>query len=98
MPTEMPVKVENTGIVPIFDAFHRAEQGFEKLFAASSSRVPQANWGIDEVKRAGCHRARSYPKSKRPGSALDSALIFMARLVSDPIDIRVFGWAIATPE
>lgn len=77
------------------DAFHRAQQGFVKFFGASSNRLPQTHWVIDEVRRAGCHWACSYPASKRPGSVRDGALMFMARLVTEPADIRVFGRTLA---
>ncbi len=72
-----------------------ASHGFVKFFGASSNRLPQAHLVIDEVRRAGCHWACSYPVSKRPRSVQEGALMFMGRLVSDPLDIRVFGRAIA---
>lgn len=87
--------VKNTDIVTHSHAFRRTGQGFVKFFGASSNRLPQTHSVIDEVRRAGCHWACSYPASKRPRSVQEGALMFMARLVSEPVDIRVFGRAIA---
>jgi hypothetical protein len=72
-----------------------AHQGFVKFFGASDNRLRQTHSVIDEVKRAGCHWACTYPVAKRPRSVRDGAIIFMGRLVSEPNDIRVFGRATA---
>lgn len=88
--------VENTGSVNPLDTYRRSGKGYVKFFGSSRNRLPQTHRVIDEVKRAGCHWACSYPKSKPPRSVQDGAVMFVARLVAEPVDIRVFGRAIAT--
>jgi hypothetical protein len=75
--------------------YRRAPAGFVKLFGYSGNRLPHSHPVIDEVRRAGCHWACCYPVAKRPRQVKDGDVIFMARLVSDPEDMRVFGRALA---
>jgi HKD family nuclease len=79
-------------ILPIVVA--DAPQGFVKLLGKDDNRVSLAVATIDEIKRAGCHWAVAYPAKKRPRAVKDDAVIFIARLMRDPNDIRVFGRAI----
>ncbi len=67
---------------------------FLKLQGAADRRVALDFSTLEEVKRAGCHWAASYPSNKRPRSVNDGAVIYFGRLVRDPNDIRVFGRAI----
>ncbi len=76
---------------PIFVA--DAPQAFVKFFGQGSNRATLSLPTIDEVERAGCHWALSYPASKRPSGVRDGALMFISRLTTDPNDIRVFGRA-----
>ena len=71
-----------------------AEQGFVKFFGEGHRRLERFIPVIDEVNRAGCHWACSYPKAKRPRQVRDGALLFMGRLVDHPKDIMIFGRAI----
>jgi hypothetical protein len=68
-----------------------APQAFVKFFGESDRRVPLTFPTVEEIDRAGCHRALTYPASKRPSSVQDGAVMFVSRLTSDPNDIRVFG-------
>ncbi len=72
-----------------------AGQAFVKFFGISSDRAEHSLQVIDEVKRAGCHWACTYPKNKRPRQVEDGDLMFMGRLVKDPQDIIIFGRAVA---
>ena len=68
-------------------------QAFVKFLGDSANRVPACFPTLDEIDRAGCHWALSYPLNKRPRRVEDGAVIFIARLTDEP-DIRVFGRAI----
>lgn len=72
-----------------------ANQAFVKFFGISSDRADHTLPVIEEVKRAGCHWACTYPKNKRPRQVEDGDLIFTGRLVKDPQDIIIFGRAVA---
>lgn len=72
-----------------------AHQAFVKFFGISSDRASLDLPMIEEVKRAGCHWACTYPKGKRPRQVQDGAIMYMARLVKDPNDIIIFGRAVA---
>ena len=71
-----------------------ASQAFVKFLGTSRNRVPLSVPTIDEIEGSGCHWAVAYPGSRRPLHVRDDAVIFIARLTRDPIDIRVFGRAI----
>jgi hypothetical protein len=70
-------------------------QAFVKLFGESDRRLELGYKVIDEVSRAGCHWACTYPKGKRPRAVKDGAIMYMGRLMRDPNDIRIFGRAVA---
>lgn len=65
-----------------------------KFFGLGSDRSPRNMLILDQVSESGCHWACTYPKGKRPRNVADGAIIFMARLVSDPNDIIIYGRAI----
>lgn len=92
---EVIMTVESNSVTEASRAFHRARHGFVKFFGASDNRLAQSHNIIDEINRAGCHWACTYPESKRPRRVEDGDVIFMARLVSEPDDMRVFGRALA---
>ena len=68
-------------------------QAFVKFLGDSTNRAPACFLTLDEIDRAGCHWALSYPLNKRPRRVEDGAVMFIARLTDEP-DIRVFGRAI----
>mgnify|MGYP001619110148 FL=1 len=71
-----------------------SKQYFIKFFGEGHNRA-NVNMAIyEEVKRSGCHWACSYPTKKTPRSVEDGAIIFMGRLVSNPKDIMIYGFAI----
>ena len=71
-----------------------APQAFVKFLGEGDNRVPLAFATVEEIKRAGCHWAVAYPAAKRPSGVQDGAVMFIARLTSDPNDIRIFGRAV----
>jgi HKD family nuclease len=72
-----------------------ANQAFVKFFGVSNDRADHSLPVLEEVKRAGCHWACTYPKNKRPRQVENGDLMFMGRLVKDPHDIIIFGRAVA---
>lgn len=70
------------------------EQAFVKFFGNSETREDRSMSVLDEVKRAGCHWACTYPKGKRPRQVQHGAAIFMSQLVQNPSDIMIYGRAI----
>lgn len=71
-----------------------ASQAFVKFLGTSRDRAPLSKSTISEIAEAECHWAVAYPAGRRPRSARDGAVIFVARLTRDPNDIRIFGRAI----
>ena len=71
-----------------------APQAFVKFLGESNNRVPLSFSTIKEIELAGCHSAVCYPARRRPRGVKDDAIIFTARLTSDPNDMRIFGRAI----
>ena len=71
-----------------------APQAFVKFLGESHHREPLTLPTISEIDRAGCHWAVAYPPKKRPRRVVDGAVIFIARLMRDPNDIRIFGRAV----
>jgi hypothetical protein len=71
-----------------------AEQGFVKFFGEGINRKEHTFPVLEEVKRAGCHWACTFPKSKKPRMVHDGAIMFMGRLVAHPNDTLIFGRAI----
>lgn len=69
-------------------------QAFVKFLGDSNNRKPLDCPTIEEIERSGCHWAVAYPAAKRPIGVQDDAVIFIARLTSNPNDIRIFGRAI----
>lgn len=69
-------------------------QAFVKFFGRSNDRLPWTFDAFDEVRRAGCHCACTYPEGKRPRQVADGDTLFTARLVKDPNDTLIFGRAI----
>ena len=67
------------------------DQGFVKFFGTASNRFEHSHPILDEVDRSGCYFACNYPANKRPRAVKDGAVMFMARLVKNPVDIIIFG-------
>lgn len=80
--------------IPMPPSVSDAPQAFVKFLGEGHNRVPLSTPTIDEIQRSGCHWAVAYPATKRPRSVNDNAVIYVARLTSDPNDIRIFGRAI----
>lgn len=72
-----------------------ANQAFVKFWGESTNRVLRDFPVMEEVERAGCHWACTYPKGKRPRQVENGALMYMGRLVRDPADTMIFGRALA---
>lgn len=75
-------------------AASQADQAFVKFFGTSKTRANRQMAVLEEVRSSDCHLTCAYPPGKRPRIVQDGALIFVARLVSDPNDIMVYGHAI----
>jgi len=86
--------VTGTPSVQVPTAVADAPQAFVKFLGESDNREPLDWPTIAEIERAGCHWAVAYPAAKRPSGVQDDSVIFIARLTSDPNDIRIFGRAI----
>jgi hypothetical protein len=71
-----------------------SHQAFVKFFGEASNRIDRESRIFDEVSRAGCHWACTYPRGKRPRAVRDGAVMFMGRLVNEPNDTIIFGRAI----
>jgi hypothetical protein len=69
-------------------------RSFIKFFGDAGNRAEHTLTVLDEVKRAGCHWACTYPEGKRPRQVEDGSIMFMARLVQHPTDIMIFGRAV----
>jgi hypothetical protein len=90
----------NLNILPGLPAFQecvvdRPEQSFIKFFGESNDRASRSMSIFDEVASSGSHWACTYPKDKRPRQARDGAVMFMGRLVKEPVDIMIYGRAVA---
>lgn len=84
----------SSGVEAAPDRVNSAEQGFLKIFGKGDDREKPSLPVWAEVARAGCHYACCYPKGKKPRQVRDGAMIFMGRLVEDPLDTLIFGRAI----
>ncbi len=98
-PDDLPDYGADVGLPPssnvkIPPLFSEADQAFVKFLGQSRKRAPLSFQTIEEIDRAQCHWAVAYPEGKRPRAVADGALIFIARLVAEPNDIRIFGRAI----
>jgi hypothetical protein len=71
-----------------------SRQAFVKFFGEGGSRVPWTFDTFEEVRRAGCHWACTYPSGRRPRQVADGDTLFTAQLVKAPHDTLVFGRAI----
>lgn len=65
-----------------------------KFFGLGNDRSTRDKSILEQVLESGCHWACTYPKRKRPRNVADGAIVFMARIVSDPNDIIIYGRAI----
>ena len=79
--------------VPLPATVADADQAFIKFLGNSHERVPVSYPIIEVIKHEGCHEVLAYPKTKRPRSVEDGAIMFMARF-TDERDIRIFGRAV----
>jgi PLD-like domain len=80
---------------PVVDGWPaESGQAFVKFFGKSDDRLPWTFPAFEEVRRAGCHWACTYPRGKRPRQVADGDTLFTARLVKDPDDVLIFGRAI----
>lgn len=68
-------------------------QAFVKFFGEGNDRLPWTFGVLEEIRRAGCHWAYTYPKDRRPRQVKDGDTLFAGRLVSDPHDTLIFGRA-----
>jgi hypothetical protein len=95
-PVVLPRDADSSDIaasaVATIPTFEDAGQAFVKFFGRSDDRALPSASVLHEVRRAGCHWACTYPR--RPRQTRPGALIFMARLVRGPKDIRIFGFGV----
>ena len=70
-----------------------AEQSFVKFFGESNNRAVRNLAIFDEVRASGSHWACTYPLGRRPRAVQDDAVMFMARLVGNPVDSMIYGRA-----
>ncbi|WP_127143248.1 phospholipase D family protein [Pelagibacterium montanilacus] len=78
------------------DIYGTPLQSFVKFFGRSQYRAPLSQPIKNEVIASGSHWACSYPTGRRPMQVRDGAVMFMARMVQDPNDLRIYGRAIGT--
>ena len=71
-----------------------ARQAFVKFFGESNNRAQHSMSIVDEVESSGSHWACTYPAGKRPRIVQDGAVMFMGRLVKDPVDTMIYGRAV----
>ncbi|MBE0581265.1 phospholipase D family protein [Devosia sp.] len=69
-------------------------QSFVKFFGRSEDRADLSMDIGQEVARSGSNWACTYPTGKRPRQVQDGAVMFMARMVQDRSDYRIYGRAI----
>jgi hypothetical protein len=72
-----------------------APQSFVKFFGSRDDIAPRFRTTLSAVQRAGNHAVCAYPIGKRPRQVKDGAIMFMGRLIEDPIDVMIYGRAIA---
>jgi hypothetical protein len=90
--SESPLPSVPTSALNAIPAFEDAGQAFVKFFGRGGDRAPQTTPVLEEVRRSECHWACPYPW--RPKQVREDALMFMARLVRGPRDVRIFGFGI----
>ncbi|ESX63852.1 phospholipase D family protein [Mesorhizobium sp. M0130] len=69
-------------------------QSFVKFFGRADNRAELGMEIGQEVARSGSHWACTYPTGKRPRQVQDGAVMFMARMMLDRSDYRIYGRAI----
>lgn len=69
-------------------------QSFVKFFGRADNRAELSMEIGQEVTRSGSHWACTYPTGKRPRQVQDGAVMFMARMMLDRSDYRIYGRAI----
>lgn len=79
--------------VPLPATVADGDQAFIKFLGNSHERIPVSCPIIKVIEHEGCHEVLAYPKTKRPKSVEDGAIMFMARF-TEKRDIRIFGRAI----
>ena len=72
-----------------------APQSFVKFFGSRDDIAPRFRTTLSAVQRAGNHAVCAYPIGKRPRQVQDGAIMFMGRLIEDPVDVMIYGRAIA---
>ena len=75
--------------------FSEADQAFVKFHGRGDDRAALSQSTLQELCDTGCHWAVAYPLGKPPKIVKEGAVMFLARLTENPIDIRIFGHAIA---
>ncbi len=81
-----------TIVPPIFS---EQQKSFVKFLGSRDNRVSLEFPIIKELESSECHRVLAYPRNRRPRNVSKGSIMFIARLVKDPVDIRIFGRAIA---
>ncbi|HET7553195.1 MAG TPA: phospholipase D-like domain-containing protein [Gemmatimonadaceae bacterium] len=79
---------------PVVSTYETGFRSFIKFFGDAGNRADRSLLVRDEVARAGCHWACTYPRGKRPRQVEDGSVVFMGRLVRNQPDIFIFGRAI----
>ncbi|RWD31652.1 MAG: hypothetical protein EOS22_04315 [Mesorhizobium sp.] len=69
-------------------------QSFIKFFGRADNRAELSMEIGQEVARSGSHWACTYPTGKRPRQVQDGAVMFMARMILDRNDYRIYGRAL----
>ncbi len=81
-----------TLIPPIFS---EQQKSFVKFVGSSDNRVSHETPIIKELENSECHKVLAYPRNRRPINVSKGSIMFIARLEKDPVDILIFGRAIA---
>ena len=81
--------------VAVPSIFSEADQAFVKFHGRGDDRAALSQSTLQELCDTGCHWAVAYPLGKPPKIVKEGAVMFLARLTENPIDIRIFGHAIA---
>ncbi|GMV83796.1 MAG: hypothetical protein AMXMBFR7_49800 [Planctomycetota bacterium] len=68
---------------------------FVKFFGQSDAREAASTSIVEELKRSGSHWACTYSPRKRPRQVRDGDTMYLAKLVTDPHGIFIYGRAIA---
>ncbi|MBE7464248.1 MAG: hypothetical protein HS116_12285 [Planctomycetes bacterium] len=68
---------------------------FVKFFGQSGAREAASTSIVEELKRSGSHWACTYSPKKRPRQVRDGDTMYLAKLVTDPHGIFIYGRATA---